>query len=187
MSFYDVIKESLRNEKIETRHLLIRPFEERDEKGLFEQFHDANTMYMDGDTPIYEKDDKFRGRIKFIQSGELIWFFIEMNETKDYVGYILLKPADDRKVNTVEIGCSLTVNHQNKGLGYEALTAVIELLKKHGTEMLTAKVWEKNIPSQKLVRKLQFVEEGVKHKSHLDPRTSEVTDTIMFYRLLTEK
>ena len=72
---YSELAVKLKNRIIETERLIIRPYSEKDEDGLLELFHDEQTMYMDGDRPILEKNAEFRRRIDLIRNGPLIWFF----------------------------------------------------------------------------------------------------------------
>ncbi len=81
---YSELAKKLETATSETRNLIVRPFRNSDEDGLLELFRDQNTMRMDGDTPILEKNDEFIRRINLIKEGPLIWFFSEEKNSSDY-------------------------------------------------------------------------------------------------------
>ena len=64
---YSELAKKLETATSETRNLIVRPFRNSDEDGLLELFRDQNTMHMDGDTPILEKNDEFIRRINLIK------------------------------------------------------------------------------------------------------------------------
>ena len=72
---HSMLSDMLKAKNIKTEHLIIRPYSDRDEDGLLELFHDENTMRMDGDKPILEKNEEFIRRIDLVKNGPLIWFF----------------------------------------------------------------------------------------------------------------
>lgn len=74
---YAQLAERLKATSRETKHLIVRSYRDCGENGLFELFHDENTMRMDGDKPILEKNEEFFRRINLVKEGPLIWFFAE--------------------------------------------------------------------------------------------------------------
>ncbi|WP_196805386.1 GNAT family N-acetyltransferase [Butyrivibrio sp. NC3005] len=74
----------------ETERLLVRPYQDSDEDGLLELFRDENTMRMDGDLSILEKNEEFVRRINLVKEGPLICFFSEERCSHDFVGYVML-------------------------------------------------------------------------------------------------
>ena len=92
---YAELAKKLKTKVCETELLLVRPYQDSDADGLFELFHDKNTMRMDGDLPIMEKNEEFVRRINFVKEGPLIWFFSEERESRDFVGYVMLQDEGD--------------------------------------------------------------------------------------------
>ena len=110
---YSELAKKLETATSETRNLIVRPFRNSDEDGLLELFRDQNTMHMDGDTPILEKNDEFIRRINLIKEGPLIWLFSEEKKSSDFVGYIMLQDEGD----AIALGFALTASKQYMGYG----------------------------------------------------------------------
>ena len=178
--FYEGLKDRLSGLRLESPRLRIRGFQSSDEEGLFTLFHDDYTMYMDGDVPILEKNDEFRRRIGLIKSGSLIWFFLENKENGDLVGFVMLQPVSDPEEKATALGYSLTSVYQRQGYAKEALLSLFEALRSAGTERVYANIWERNLPSQKLVTRLGFHEYGRTRDAHRDPKSGERSANIHF-------
>ena len=173
---YDKLSQRIKTRTYSTTHLTLRPFCAADEAGLFELFHDENTMRMDGDRPILEKKEEFARRIDLIKHGPLIWFFAEEEKTAAFVGYILLQDEGD----AVALGFAITAAKQHKGYGFEAVSAIIHILRAEGVKEIRIKTWEKNIPCQKLAEKLGFEKVRVIQNDHKDPLTGKVSGSYLY-------
>ena len=184
MLFYERLKDSLAGLSFDSSRLRIREFQSSDEAGLFTLFHDDYTMFMDGDIPIIEKNDEFYRRIDLIKSGALVWFFLESKENGDFVGFIMLEPVSDPEEKAVTVGYCLTSAYQRQGYAKEALLSLFEALHSIGTEHVLANIWEQNLPSQKLVKKLGFQEYGRTFNAHRNPKNGELSANIHFRLVL---
>lgn len=173
---YSELAKMLKATNCETKNLIVRPFRDSDEDGLLELFRDQNTMRMDGDIPILEKNDEFIRRINLIKEGPLVWFFSEEKRSSDFVGYIMLQDEDD----AIALGFALTASKQHKGYGSEMVEAVINMLFDYGVAEIRINTWEKNLPCQKLADKLGFIKTDVIKGKHKDPVTGQVSDDYLY-------
>ena len=173
---YSELAERLKSTTCKTERLFIRHYYEKDEDGLFELFHDENTMRMDGDLPILEKNGEFIRRIDLIKEGSLIWFFSEEKKNSEFVGYIMLQDEGD----AIALGFALMAKKQHMGYGYEMVGAVIKHLFDCGVGEIRIKTWEKNVPCQKLAEKLGFEKTGVIKGDHKDSLTGETGDSFVY-------
>lgn len=176
MTNYEELAEKIKEISIQTKRLLIRPFCDHDEDGLFELFHDENTMRMDADFPIIDKNDEFMRRIDVVKNGPLVWFFSEEIESTDFVGYVMLQDENE----AVALGFAITAEKQGMGYGTEMLNAIIHLLQENGVEEIRIKTWEKNIPCQKLAEKLGFNKVGIVANDHKDSLTGEIGNSFLY-------
>ncbi len=173
---YEELYRKAKTEIRETEHLIVRPFRNTDEDGLLELFHDEDTMRMDGDYPIFEKNDEFIRRINLIRNGPLIWFFSEEKKSSEFVGYVMIQEAAEAAV----LGFAVTAAKQHRGFGFEMLNAVTDILHGNGIREIRIKTWEKNVPCQRLAEKLGFEKAGIIKKDHKDPLTGETGDSYLY-------
>ncbi len=173
---HSMLSDMLKAKNIKTEHLIIRPYSDRDEDGLLELFHDENTMRMDGDKPILEKNEEFIRRIDLVKNGPLIWFFSEEERSSEFVGYVMLQD----EAEAIALGFALTASKQHRGYGYEMIDAVINLLFSSGVQEIRIKTWEKNIPCRRLAEKLGFKQASVVENDHKDPITGETGNSILY-------
>ena len=173
---YDELAQSIKAKTCRTERMILRPFCDADADGLLELFHDENTMRMDGDRPILEKNEEFARRIDLIQHGPLIWFFAEEEKTGAFIGYIMLQDEGE----AVALGFALTAAKQRQGYGFEMIRAVVCMLREANVKEIRIKTWEKNLPCQKLAEKLGFEKMGVVQNDHRDPFTGEVSDSFLY-------
>lgn len=169
---YSKLAERLKKSSRETKHLIVRPYQDCDEDGLFELFHDEDTMRMDGDKPILEKNEEFFRRINLIKEGSLIWLFAEEQNSSDFVGYVMIQ----NEMDAVALGFAITAAKQHKGYGYEMVRAVIDILFDSGVPEIRIKTWERNLPCQKMAERLGFKKVDVIKDDHTDSVTGEVSD-----------
>ncbi len=174
--YYSMLSEKLRTKRIRTDRLLIRSYEDRDEDGLLELFHDENTMRMDGDKPILEKNEEFIRRIDLVKNGPLIWFFSVNKMSSEFVGYVMLQDEKD----AIALGFAITASKQHKGYGYEMIDAIINLLFICGIPEIRIKTWERNIPCRRLAEKLGFKQVSIIENDHKDPITGETGNSIRY-------
>lgn len=173
---YDELAQRIKAKTRRTERLILRPFCDTDVDGLLELFHDENTMRMDGDRPILEKNQEFYRRIDLIKHGPLIWFFAEEEKTAAFVGYVMLQDEGE----AVALGFAMTAAKQHRGYGFEMISAVVHMLREEGVKEIRIKTWEKNLPCQKLAKKLGFEKEGSIKGDHTDPLTGEIGDSYLY-------
>ena len=173
---YQELGRMIKTKTLRTERLILRPFCDRDEEGLLELFRDENTMRMDGDRPILEKNGEFLRRIDLIKNGLIIWFFSEDVKSAAFVGYVMLQDAGD----AVALGFAVTAAKQHMGYGYEMVSAVVHLLQESGVKEIRIKTWEKNLPCRRLAEKLGFEMKRVIKTDHRDTLTGEVSGSFLY-------
>ena len=173
---YNELKQMTKEKTWETNSLTVSSFKDEDEEGLFELFHDENTMGMDGDTPILEKNDEFRRRIDLVKHGPLIWFFYHEKLSSEFVGYVMLQDEGD----AVALGFAITASKQHMGYGTEMLGSLVDVLKENGVKTIRIKTWEKNMACQKLAEKCGFKKISIVKNNHKDSLTGEVSDSYLY-------
>lgn len=173
---YKELGQKIKAKTYRTEHLILRSFCDTDEDGLLELFRDENTMRMDGDHPIYEKNEEFRRRIDLIKNGPLIWFFAEEEQSSEFVGYVMLQD----EVDAVALGFAITAAKQHIGYGYEMIYALVNILFENKTKEIRIKTWEKNLPCQKLAERLGFQKVGIVEDDHKDSMTGEVNNSYLY-------
>ena len=178
---YSELADIFKTTTFETERLILRPYRDRDEDGLLELFRDRNTMRMDGDSPIYEKNREFARRTDLIKHGPLIWLFAEERESSGFVGYVLIQDESD----AVALGFAVTAAKQHMGYGHEMIGAVTDMLFDCGIGEIRIKTWEKNLPCRKLAEKLGFEQLRIIKDDHRDPVTGEVGDCVLYSRKRT--
>lgn len=140
--------------KIETKDLIIRNFELRDEKDLCEymlqRVNAEFEAYPDFTCEKAEKEIEFRA-----QSDE--FYAIELKNEHKVIGNIYL---GNRDFNTRELGYVLNVNYQHKGYGSHASKAIIEYMFNQGVHRIYAECAPQNIPSWKLMEKVGMSREA---------------------------
>ena len=173
---YQALAQRIKAKTYRTERLILRPFCDADEDGLLELFHDENTMRMDGDCPIREKNSEFYRRIDLIKNGPLIWFFAEEEKTAAFVGYVMLQDEGE----AVALGFALTAAKQHRGYGFEMISAVVRMLREAGVKEIRIKTWEKNLPCRKLAEKAGFEKVGFIQNDHPDPLTGERNGSYLY-------
>ncbi len=173
---YQEITQKLKTKTCRTERLVLRPFCDTDEDGLLELFRDENTMRMDGDRPIFEKNKEFARRIDLIKNGPLLWFFLEEGKSGAFVGFVMVQD----EAEAIALGFAITAAKQGRGYGFEAVNAIVNLLRENGVREIRIKTWEKNLPCRKLAEKLGFKKARVIRADHKDPVTGEMGDSYLY-------
>ena len=173
---YNELKSTIKEKIWETNRLSVCPFRSEDEDGLFELFQDENTMRMDGDTPLLEKNEEFKRRIELVKNGPLIWFFYHEKLSSEFVGYVMLQDEGD----AVALGFAITASKQHMGYGTEMLGSLVDVLKENGVKNVRIKTWEKNTACQKLAEKCGFKKINLVKNNHKDLLTGDVSDSYLY-------
>ena len=150
--------------ELETERLILKPISREHTEDLFKHLSDPEvTEYMDIDTMENIKEAE-----------EIIDFYLEKEDKKTCYRWVILNKENNEfmgtcgfnswirnRANRSEIGYDLSKRHWGQGYMVEALEALL----KHGFDVLDlhriqAMVTEGNIPSCKLLEKMNFTKEG---------------------------
>ena len=155
----------LPNLVLKTKRLFIRRFCMDDATACFSFLSDEQGMYLDGCKPFNTMDSDYWERMKLFEERES-QYVIVLQSTNQVIGTINVFTDDSRAVSSKEIGYAISPKHQRNGYAYEAISAIISLLQKDLLfDMIVAGVLPENTPSIKLLEKLGFHNEGIRHKA----------------------
>ena len=113
---------------------------------------------------------------------------VTLKENGEVIGTVNVFADDSRVVDAMEIGYSIAHAHQRKGYAFEALSALLDLLQNElYLEMVTAGALPENVASEKLLMKLGFCKEGLRHKAVWHEGLNKPVDLIYYYRDRQEK
>lgn len=157
-------------EIIETERLALRPFRKSDASDCFEFLSDRETCYLDGGYPPFLEMDEHFDELMTRFATQDQRYMVELKQEHKVIGTIFLRKAYFRVVDSIEIGYCFSPNYRRKGYATEALNALFKkLFLNDHVELVSAKVYEKNIPSLQLLRSLGFHYEGQLMKSFRYP------------------
>ncbi len=148
---------------IETERLLLRKLSINDAPEVFEYFSDdLVTRYfgLDNFNSVEEAEKIIISFNKAFEERKAIRWGITLKETKKVIGSIGFHNINSTS-KRVEVGYEITRKEWNKGYGKEALDAAIHyIFNEVKVNRIGATVRPENIPSQKLLKKCGFTEEG---------------------------
>ncbi len=147
--------------EIETDSLILREIISTDADAIYAIFADAEV------TRYYDLITMQRRR----EAAELIEFFAERFATESMIRWGITRKGDDRIIGTCgyvmlhrhrgEIGYDLRRDEWRKGIMTEALDAIIDFgFRDMGLQRVEALVLPENVASARLLRTLDFTEEG---------------------------
>ena len=166
---------------LKTDRLLIRRFCMNDAAECFAFMSDEQGMFLDGCKPFYTMDEDYWKRMKLFEEREG-QYVIVLRNTNEVIGAINVFSDDSRAVSSKEIGYGISPKHQRNGYAYEAISAMINLLQKDLLfDMVVAGVLPENIPSIKLLEKLGFTREGIRHKAFWHEGLDKPVDLMYYY------
>ena len=164
-----------------TERLVIRRFRMEDAADCFSFLSDRQGRYQNGCKPFHEMDDEYWELMKLFaqQDGQYV---IVLKSTNEVIGTVHVFPDDSRAVESKEIGYAISPKHQRKGYAFEALSALLDLLQNELLlDMVVAGVLPENIPSIKLLEKLGFSKEGIRHKALWHEGLDKPVDLVYYY------
>lgn len=167
---------------LETPRLLIRRFRMEDAEDCFAFLSDADGAYMDCCQPFTAMDDAFRERIQLFveRPGQ---YAMKLKETGTVIGTVNVFEDSSRAVDAMEIGYAVSPEFQRKGFAFEALFALRYLFQqKLQLDMVTAGVLPENTASIRLLKKLGFQPEGIRHKAVWHEGLDKPVDLQYYYR-----
>lgn len=140
----------------ENEKLLIRELTEDDISMLFHLYSDKETMKFRGSKPL-ENPEEAVGMLKSVMENiknetEFRYGIIEKS-SNELIGTFLITPVSEK---ICKIGCSLGSKYQRKGYGSETITIMTTRLNMSGYKKIIGLIKKENIPSIKLVEKLNF-------------------------------
>ena len=164
-----------------TERLIIRRFCMEDAAGCFSFMSDEQGMHLDGCKPFQAMDDEYWERMKLFEQREG-QYVIVLKSTNEVIGTINVFADDLRAVEAKEIGYAISPAHQRNGYAFEAISAILDLLQKDlMLDMVVAGVLPENTPSIKLLEKLGFGREGVRHKALWHEGLDKPVDLLYYY------
>lgn len=158
-----------------TDRLILRKFQKSDAKDCFEFLSDKQCCYNDGGyEPFQEINEEYNALMdKF--ACQPMRKMIVLKSTGKVIGTINVFEADDRAVETYEIGYVVSPDYQRNGYAFEAVSALCRfLLEDLHLDMIVAGAIESNQPSLKLLQKLGFKYECRKTKSFYHPEIGAI-------------
>jgi ribosomal-protein-alanine N-acetyltransferase len=141
----------------ENEKLLIRELQENDVNVIFELYSDKEAMKFRGSKPFETIDEATKMLKKVsenIKNGtEYRYAIIEKNSNK-LIGTYLITP-----ITNIEcmVGCSIGKKYWRLGYGIEVMMLMSEYLRNLKFEKIVGLIKKENIPSIKLVEKMNFV------------------------------
>jgi RimJ/RimL family protein N-acetyltransferase len=167
--------------KIHTDRLMIRRIENKDKLDLFEIMSDKETAYDDGFAPYLEMNEKYEADFKYLVSDEM-HYAIELKEQHKVIGIMHLTKNTERAVVCYEIGYDVNPMYRRKGYATESVNAIIDYcFNVINVELITACVYEWNIKSSNMLKKLGFIQEGKIRKAEKHVQFGPV-DILSFYK-----
>ena len=168
--------------KLETERLLLRRYHPQDAEQCFAFLSNEQDAYMDCSKAFTKMNEEYQELMDLFAQRES-QYMIVLKESGEVIGTINVFADDSRAVDAMEIGYSIAHAHQRKGYAYEALSALLGLLQNDlCLEMVTAGILPENTASEKLLQKLGFQREGLRHKAVWHDGSGKPVDLIYYYR-----
>lgn len=167
--------------RLETQRLLLRRYRPEDARDCFSFLSDEESAYLDCCSAFSEMDEAYA---KFLESfGQQLRYMVVLKESGKVIGTIHLFPDDSRAVETMELGYTIDRAYWRQEYAQEALSALLELLQGQlRLELVTAGTLPENVPSQGLLCKLGFQQEGHRRKAIWHEALDRPVDLRYFYR-----
>lgn len=179
---YAVRKLLLPQLKLETERLLLRRYNPEDAKQCFAFLSNEQDAYMDCSKAFHEMGTEYQELMDLFAQRES-QYMITLKESGEVIGTVNMFVDDSRAVDAMEIGYSIAHAQQRRGYAFEALSALLNLLQNDlCLEMVTAGVLPENTASEKLLQKLGFQREGLRHKAVWHEGLNRPVDLIYYYR-----
>lgn len=167
---------------LQTERLVIRRFSMPDAESCFSFMSDEHGMILDGCKPFVAMDENYQARMRLFadRAGQYV---ITLQQTGEVIGTVNVFADDSRAVESKEIGYAISPAHQRKGYAFEALSAIIRMLQQElKLDMVVAGVLPENTPSIRLLEKLGFSCEGLRHKALWHEGRDQPVDLLYYYK-----
>jgi len=142
---------------IENEKLLIRELAENDVNVIFELYSDKEAMKFRGSNPfenIEEAEEMLKKVAENIKNRNEFRYAIIEKKTSNLIGTYLITPISNTECT---IGCSIGKKYWRTGYGFEVMMLMTEYLRNINYKKLIGFIKKENIPSIKLVEKLNFI------------------------------
>ena len=147
---------------IRVKSLIIREFEERDLRAFAHYRSDPSiAQYQSWSSYTYQDAVKLHGQMKSVPFGTVGYWFqlaIEDSAQSELIGDLAVHFVDDQQI---EIGFTVSPNHQRRGVAFTAVTALLTyLFKELGKHRVYAVTDAENSASCLLLEKVGFRKEA---------------------------
>lgn len=167
---------------LETERLVLRRCRPEDAADCFELLSNEADAYMDCSKAFPSMDDAFYKRFNLFTRRET-QYMIALKDTGKVIGAVNVFEDNSRAVEAMEIGYAISPDYRHKGYAFEALSALLDLLQRElYLEIVTAGILPENLASEKLLTKLGFHKEGLRHKAVWHEGLDRPVDLIYYYR-----
>ncbi len=184
---YHVGKLLLPRLHMETERLVLRRYTPEDADRCFAFLSNEQDSYMDCCKAFAVMDEEYYERVALFGERET-QYMVVLKGSGELIGTVNVFVDDSRAVDAMEIGYSIAHTHQRKGYAFEVLSALLDLLQNDlCLKMVTAGVLPENIASEKLLTKLGFQKEGLRHNAVWHEGLNKPVDLVYFYRDRQEK
>lgn len=157
-------------EKLKTKRLILRPYEERDLPEYHRLFSDKKNMYFLDDlikNTLEESQKDLKCTIEESKTGKVRRFCVTLKEIDKLIGGIGYDIKAETPVGKiVHMGWFIMPEYQNKGYVTEAAKKVLEFAFLHDNCIrVETGCFKDNIPTQKVMAKVGFRKEAEKIKA----------------------
>lgn len=150
---------------LETDRLILRRFRPEDAEDCFAFLSDEHTCHWDGGYEPFTAMDEEYALLMEKFAGQEGRFMMALKPSGKVIGTVNVFADDRRVVKAVEIGYVVSPAYRRYGYAYEAVAEVIgHLFRDTQTQLISAGVISRNLPSLAMLRKLGFSKEGTIRK-----------------------
>lgn len=141
---------------LKTKRLLIRPFAPDDAADAHSFFCLAEVMQPVGLAPALSSMEETKTRLSH-WAGNDRHHAITICDTGRVIGYIAVNPdSEEGREDTRELGFALHPDYQHKGYMDEAVSTVLNELRRAGVRYVWACCFRENLPSKRFIERAGF-------------------------------
>ena len=151
------------NKIIETKRLIIRYVNIKDQPPLFNQIFNSDKVleYFIAEKCENIEDLKLDKMIDVSIKSNRYFMSIELKENNEVIGLILECDTPDKYFNNVELGYAIGEKYWNQGYATEALQAMIDFeFKENNVHKIVCSHIEENTRSKRVMEKCNMIYEG---------------------------
>lgn len=173
----DVMGDMIKRERYETERLCIRPFDLADVDSCYKGWGQDEQLgkFIVGYPMAKETMESF---VMAMAGNENAWVIAE-KKSGQCIGYMTVDiPYPQLAIG--EIGYVIGEHFQRKGYAYEAVSELLRIyFKEKSMYMMEAKYNVNNVSSEKLLKKLGFVTDGILRHRRIDLQTGQRCDLVV--------